>query len=166
MLGYYKFKEKLRVAIIGQSQFAAEVYKQVRSSGHDVVGVFTVPDVGGREDPVAETAKKDGVKARLEVNFCQTCTLFSPGYKLRFYHSEGVQAQDLAKEGRRAARGRRGVQVFGSRPERDAVLLAIHPDGGDQHAEAQEHLLPPLDSTAPPRSIGNQGKVAVMQSEL
>ena len=58
------FQEKLRVAIIGQSQFAAEVYKQVRSSGHDVVGVFTVPDVGGREDPVAETAKKDGVKAR------------------------------------------------------------------------------------------------------
>ena len=56
------FQEKLRVAIIGQSQFAAEVYKQVRSSGHDVVGVFTVPDVGGREDPVAETAKKDGVK--------------------------------------------------------------------------------------------------------
>ena len=68
------FQEKLRVAIIGQSQFAAEVYKQVRSSGHDVVGVFTVPDVGGREDPVAETAKKDGVKAggtrveRLEIN--------------------------------------------------------------------------------------------------
>ena len=58
------FQDKLRVAIIGQSQFAAEVYKQVRSSGHAVVGVFTVPDVGGREDPVAETAKKDGVKAR------------------------------------------------------------------------------------------------------
>ena len=68
------FQEKLRVAIIGQSQFAAEVYKQVRSSGHAVVGVFTVPDIGGREDPVAETAKKDGVKAggtrveRLEIN--------------------------------------------------------------------------------------------------
>ena len=69
------FQEKLRVAIIGQSQFAAEVYKQVRSGGHEVVGVFTVPDVGGREDPVAETAKKDGVKARdtrverLEIDF-------------------------------------------------------------------------------------------------
>ena len=52
------------MAIIGQSQFAAEVYKQVRSSGHDVVGVFTVPDVGGKEDAVAETAKKEGVKGR------------------------------------------------------------------------------------------------------
>ena len=64
-LKVFTLQEKLRVAIIGQSQFAAEVYKQVRSSGHDVVGVFTVPDVGGREDPVAETAKKDGVKARV-----------------------------------------------------------------------------------------------------
>ena len=58
-------------------------------------------------------------------------------------HSEGVQVQDLAKEGRRAARSRRGVQVTGGGPERDAVLLAVYPDGGDQHAEAQEHLLSP-----------------------
>ena len=80
--------------------------------------------------------------------------------------SLGVQVQDLAKEGRRAARGRGGIPIVGGGSERDAVLLAVHPDGGDQHAEAQEHLLPPLDSTAPPRSIGNQGKVAVMQSEF
>jgi formyltetrahydrofolate dehydrogenase len=54
--------EKLRVAIIGQSQFASEVYRKVKASGHEVVGVFTVPDKNDREDPVAETARKDGVK--------------------------------------------------------------------------------------------------------
>ena len=44
--------EKLRVAIIGQSSFAGEVYKLLRQDGHTVVGVFTVPDQGSREDPV------------------------------------------------------------------------------------------------------------------
>lgn len=40
----------MRVAVIGQSQFGAEVYKLLRLSGHDVVGVFTIPDVQGRPD--------------------------------------------------------------------------------------------------------------------
>jgi len=53
--------EKLRVAIIGQSTFAGEVYKLLRKDGHTVVGVFTVPDQGNREDPVATTAAADGV---------------------------------------------------------------------------------------------------------
>ena len=35
----------MRVAIIGQSNFGAEVYKNVRRKGHEVVGVFTIPDV-------------------------------------------------------------------------------------------------------------------------
>ena len=35
----------MRVAIIGQSNFGAEVYKSLREKGHQVVGVFTIPDV-------------------------------------------------------------------------------------------------------------------------
>jgi len=36
--------EKLRVALIGQSKFAAEVFKEIINNGHEIVGVFTVPD--------------------------------------------------------------------------------------------------------------------------
>jgi len=46
--------EKLRVAVIGQSTFAAEVYKLLVKDGHKVVGVFTVPDQGNREDPLGK----------------------------------------------------------------------------------------------------------------
>ena len=42
----------MRVAIIGQSLFAGEVYKQLVKDGHQVVGVFTVPDQGSKEDPL------------------------------------------------------------------------------------------------------------------
>lgn len=51
----------MRVAIIGQSTFASGVYKHVKANGHKVVGVFTVPDKGKREDPLATVAKEDGV---------------------------------------------------------------------------------------------------------
>ncbi|XP_069694431.1 cytosolic 10-formyltetrahydrofolate dehydrogenase [Periplaneta americana] len=51
--------KKLKVAIIGQSTFAAEVYKLLRKDGHKVVGVFTIPDKGNREDPLASTAASD-----------------------------------------------------------------------------------------------------------
>jgi len=54
--------EKLKVAVIGQSQFAAEVYKKVKQNGHEVVGVFTIPDdKNGRPDALAETAANDGI---------------------------------------------------------------------------------------------------------
>ena len=47
---------------IGQSQFAAEVYKRVVQNGHEVVGVFTIPDdKNGREDALAAFAAQDGV---------------------------------------------------------------------------------------------------------
>ena len=55
-------RDKLKVAILGQSQFAAEVFKRVVGNGHEVVGVFTVPDKGAMEDPVAAVAKEHGVK--------------------------------------------------------------------------------------------------------
>ena len=45
---------KLKIAVIGQSTFAAEVYKLLRKDGHKVVGVFTVPDKGNREDPLGK----------------------------------------------------------------------------------------------------------------
>ena len=33
----------------------------LRAQGHNVVGVFTVPDVNGRADPLADAAENDGV---------------------------------------------------------------------------------------------------------
>lgn len=42
------------MAIIGQSLFAAEVYKSVKNNGHKIVGVFTIPDQGSKEDPLGK----------------------------------------------------------------------------------------------------------------
>ncbi|KAI0230111.1 Cytosolic 10-formyltetrahydrofolate dehydrogenase [Lamellibrachia satsuma] len=53
--------ERMRIAIIGQSQFAADVYRALRSNGHVITGVFTVPDKEGRVDPLAQVATEDGV---------------------------------------------------------------------------------------------------------
>ncbi|XP_031621255.1 cytosolic 10-formyltetrahydrofolate dehydrogenase [Contarinia nasturtii] len=49
--------ESLRIAIIGQSNFAADVLELLLESGYNVVGVFTIPDKGNREDILATTAK-------------------------------------------------------------------------------------------------------------
>ena len=46
--------ERMRIAIIGQSQFAADVYQALRSNGHMITGVFTVPDKEGRVDPLGK----------------------------------------------------------------------------------------------------------------
>ncbi|ESN92688.1 hypothetical protein HELRODRAFT_108094 [Helobdella robusta] len=56
-----EYKEGLKVAIIGQSQFAVEVYKLLRKNGHRVVGIFTIPDVKGKQDPLAQIGQTDGV---------------------------------------------------------------------------------------------------------
>merc|ERR1712032_854490 len=53
--------KNFKIAIIGQSVFATEVYNLVRKNGHTVVGVFTIPDKNGREDPLAIAASADGV---------------------------------------------------------------------------------------------------------
>lgn len=45
-------RRDLNVAIIGQSTFAAEVYKLLLKNGHRVVGVFTILDKGNRQDPL------------------------------------------------------------------------------------------------------------------
>ncbi|KAG9484216.1 hypothetical protein GDO78_009891 [Eleutherodactylus coqui] len=52
----------MRIAVIGQSLFGKEVYKELVKEGHQVVGVFTIPDkAGGKPDPLGEEAEKDGV---------------------------------------------------------------------------------------------------------
>jgi len=53
--------DRLRIAIIGQSQFGAEVYKRLLKNNHHVVGVFTIPDILGRPDPLAVAAESDGI---------------------------------------------------------------------------------------------------------
>ncbi|MEE6502122.1 hypothetical protein FKM82_004417 [Ascaphus truei] len=51
----------MKVAVIGQSLFGREVYKELRTEGHQVVGVFTIPDKDGKVDPLGVEAEKDGV---------------------------------------------------------------------------------------------------------
>ena len=41
--------------------FGADVYRRLKVQGHDVVGVYTVPDANGKADPLAVAAEKDGV---------------------------------------------------------------------------------------------------------
>uniref|UniRef100_A0AAQ6IMS7 10-formyltetrahydrofolate dehydrogenase n=1 Tax=Anabas testudineus TaxID=64144 RepID=A0AAQ6IMS7_ANATE len=47
----------MKIAVIGQSLFGQEVYKELRKDGHTIVGVFTIPDKDGKADPL----EKDGV---------------------------------------------------------------------------------------------------------
>lgn len=47
--------------MIGQAAFGAETYKRLRADGHDIVGVFTIPDSNRGADPLAEAAAADGV---------------------------------------------------------------------------------------------------------
>ncbi|XP_036386610.1 cytosolic 10-formyltetrahydrofolate dehydrogenase [Megalops cyprinoides] len=51
----------MKIAVIGQSLFGQEVYKELRKEGHTIVGVFTIPDKDGKADPLATEAEKDGV---------------------------------------------------------------------------------------------------------
>lgn len=44
----------MKIAVIGQSLFGQEVYCRLREEGHEVVGVFTVPDKDGKADPLGE----------------------------------------------------------------------------------------------------------------
>lgn len=44
----------MKIAVIGQSLFGQEVYRCLREEGHEVVGVFTIPDKNGKVDPLGE----------------------------------------------------------------------------------------------------------------
>ena len=46
--------KSLKIAVIGQSKFGADVYKLLRKQGHEIVGVFTIPDKDGRPDLLGE----------------------------------------------------------------------------------------------------------------
>ncbi|KAJ7329057.1 hypothetical protein JRQ81_015231 [Phrynocephalus forsythii] len=54
------YQNKLKLALIGQSLFGQEVYRNLQKKGHKVVGVFTIPDKNGKADPLASAAEKDG----------------------------------------------------------------------------------------------------------
>ena len=73
---------KLRLAIIGQSVFGAQVYKSLRADGHEVVGVFTVPDQNGRPDPLAAQAVQDG----------------TPVFKYKRWRTKGQPIKDILEE--------------------------------------------------------------------
>jgi formyltetrahydrofolate dehydrogenase len=52
----------MKIALIGQSVFASTLYSLLRENGHEVVGIFTIPDTAnGREDPLATVGKEDNV---------------------------------------------------------------------------------------------------------
>ncbi|XP_068109179.1 cytosolic 10-formyltetrahydrofolate dehydrogenase [Hyperolius riggenbachi] len=51
----------MKIAVIGQSLFGKEVYKELVKEGHQVVGVFTIPDKDGKADPLGAEAENDGV---------------------------------------------------------------------------------------------------------
>uniref|UniRef100_A0A672NCY7 10-formyltetrahydrofolate dehydrogenase n=1 Tax=Sinocyclocheilus grahami TaxID=75366 RepID=A0A672NCY7_SINGR len=53
--------KRMKIAVIGQSLFGQEVYKELKKDGHMIVGVFTIPDKDGKMDPLATEAVKDGV---------------------------------------------------------------------------------------------------------
>ncbi|KAJ7999613.1 hypothetical protein DPEC_G00196220 [Dallia pectoralis] len=51
----------MKIAVIGQSVFGLEVFKELKKEGHQIVGVFTIPDKDGKADPLGAEAEKDGV---------------------------------------------------------------------------------------------------------
>jgi len=53
--------KSLKIAIIGQSPFATEVYRSILKDGHQIVGIFTIQDKNGKQDPVATAGEKDGI---------------------------------------------------------------------------------------------------------
>uniref|UniRef100_A0A671KWR6 10-formyltetrahydrofolate dehydrogenase n=1 Tax=Sinocyclocheilus anshuiensis TaxID=1608454 RepID=A0A671KWR6_9TELE len=53
----------MKIAVIGQSLFGQEVYKELKKDGHTIVGVFTIPDKDGKVDSLGKSliAEKDGM---------------------------------------------------------------------------------------------------------
>ncbi|XP_318614.4 cytosolic 10-formyltetrahydrofolate dehydrogenase [Anopheles gambiae] len=54
-------QEELKIAIIGQSNFAAEVLELLLERDHLIVGVFTIADKAAREDVLATVARQHGI---------------------------------------------------------------------------------------------------------
>uniref|UniRef100_A0A8C4SWD1 10-formyltetrahydrofolate dehydrogenase n=1 Tax=Erpetoichthys calabaricus TaxID=27687 RepID=A0A8C4SWD1_ERPCA len=76
----------MKITVIGQSLFGQEVYKELRKEGHQIVGVFTIPDKDGKADPLATEAEKDGVpvfkfprwRLKGKLNVLPFCSQFIP----------------------------------------------------------------------------------------
>jgi len=50
----------MRIALLGQAAFGADVLKGLLEHGHEVPGVFCLPDQGARPDPLKEAAQAAG----------------------------------------------------------------------------------------------------------
>lgn len=74
--------ERLRIAIIGQSNFAADVLELLIEGDYDVVGIFTIPDKGNREDILATTAKQHNI----------------PVFKFPLWRRKGVVLPDVLQQ--------------------------------------------------------------------
>lgn len=73
---------QLRIAVIGQSNFAADVLELLVEGGYNVVGVFTIPDKGNREDVLATTAKRHNI----------------PVFKFTLWRRKGVVLPDVLQQ--------------------------------------------------------------------
>lgn len=51
----------MRIALIGQAAFGADVLKGLLKKGHEVVGVFCPPDRGEKPDPLKQAALEAGI---------------------------------------------------------------------------------------------------------
>ncbi len=51
----------MRIALIGQAAFGADVLKGLLTHDHEIVGVFCPPDRGGRPDPLKTAAQEAGL---------------------------------------------------------------------------------------------------------
>lgn len=74
--------EKLRIAIIGQSNFASDVLELLLNDGHDIVGVFTIPDKGNREDVLATVAKERNI----------------PVFKIQAWRRKGIAIPEILEK--------------------------------------------------------------------
>lgn len=74
--------DKLRIAVIGQTDFAADVLELLVESGYNVVGVFTISDKGKREDILATTAKLHNI----------------PVFKFGLWRRKGVVLPDVLEQ--------------------------------------------------------------------
>ena len=53
--------KSLKIAVIGQSVFAKDVYNLIKKNGHTIVGVFTIPDKNGREVTIWRSNVNNGI---------------------------------------------------------------------------------------------------------
>ncbi|XP_055376392.1 mitochondrial 10-formyltetrahydrofolate dehydrogenase-like [Condylostylus longicornis] len=71
-----------KIAIIGQSVFAADVLELLLEKKYIIVGVFTIPDKNGREDTLATIAKLHNI----------------PVFKFAVWRRKGVTIPEVLKE--------------------------------------------------------------------